>query len=93
MLHARIDGDELAITGTVREGDTYPNYCCPGFIWEAVVIIHDQDPDYNSIWGACYNPDCPEGKDDAHYHGISHVLQVDLAESVAEGVPRHANKS
>ena len=80
------DNNEIITIGTVKEGDTYPDYCCSDFPWEVMAIIGALDPDYNSIWGICQNPDCPTQRQ-PYYQGVSHVLQIDFAESLADRIP------
>ncbi len=82
MLKAHIDKhDNLIINGSVLQNEIYPNHCCQGFNWEVATIFTSSNPDHNSIYGVCQNPKCPHT--DTNYQGVSHILQVDFAEQLA----------
>jgi hypothetical protein len=83
MLTIQIEGEELVTSGAVETGEVYQNYCCVGFDWEVALIFDAPDPEHNSIWGVCHNPNCPQQNGD-YYHGVSHNLQLEFAEKLGE---------
>lgn len=98
MLSAIIVNDEIETTGEVEPGDVYPGVCCAGWGWTALHVFPDPRPEYNSVWGQCDNPACPDPVCVEHDHstgtgpehcaacadrGISSMMQEDLAEKLA----------
>ena len=80
--------EPLVITGEMTVGDKVPNRCCQGFDWEVMAVFPADTPEDVSVWGLCYNPDCPDYQQDIGpadtYRGVTHVSVGDLAEWLLE---------
>ncbi len=93
MITAHFEDEEIKATGQVLDGEKYPDFCCQGFNWAVRHIFPDKTPGYNSIWGCCDNPDCPDYQKDIGpsdpYRGISSICQEDFEEWLATRSPNN----
>lgn len=70
-----------------EEGSNYPGFCCAGFDYLIIYILPDENIGRTTIYGICYNPDCPnftEGYPEDPWRGVDNCDLDDFEVTLEE---------